>query len=79
MRVLVYLLFVLMIMPAVFLAPATAQNPGYTAYPGFGDYTNSRPAPTTGTLTGRYLTRGAWTQTGAITCNRCSLKFGSTR
>lgn len=60
--------------------PASAQvAPGYTkASMYFGDFSNSRPAPTSGTLTGEYWTRGAWASTGPITCNQCRLHFGST-
>jgi hypothetical protein len=60
---------------ALFSVPAQAAS-WSSANLQFGDTTNARPAPTTGTLTGIYRTRGDWVQTGPITCNACRLYFG---
>lgn len=69
--------FLLLVLLAVGVLPAQSQVPSFTkAAQTFGDYTNARPAPTSGTLTGVYKTGKAWVQTGSITCNGCRLYFG---
>lgn len=68
--------FLSIILAVAFACPCFAQGPGYAPYGNFGDHTNARPCPTSGTLTGTYLTRDNWVQAGAITCNACRLIFG---
>jgi len=64
----------LMIFVFVFSAmPAMAFDPNQLV---FGDNTNVRPAPTSGTLTGTYRTAQDWVQTGPIDCYHCLLYFG---
>lgn len=57
-------------------AAPTFRAPNY--FDVFGDSSNLRAAPTTGTLTGDYYTSGNWTTTGTITCRMCRLFFGGT-
>jgi hypothetical protein len=57
----------------------SAAAPTFKSYDAtvlFGGASNARPAPTSGTLTGDYYTSANWTQTGALTLNRCKLYFG---
>ena len=57
---------------------ASAQVPGGSpTIKTFATYNNWRAAPTSGVLTGTYITKGAWVQTGPITCNRCRLFFAN--
>lgn len=64
------------------LMPSMAQAqivPNYTpAIRTFGDYTNWRPCPTSGVLTGTYRTAGNWVQTGPITAIGFRGYFGGT-
>lgn len=53
---------------------AASQANAFNSYDSsliFGGASGTRTLPTTGTLTGEYWHNGNWTQTGAITCNRC--------
>ncbi len=73
------LLFLLVAFCLTFGQVGQAQNvvPSYTkAALTFGDYTNARPMPTSGTLTGVYKTSGNWVQTGPITSNGVRGYFG---
>lgn len=60
------------------ISKGSGSAPVYGFARPFGDTTNLRPAPTTGTLTGMYLTVADWSTTGPITCKACRLFFGGT-